>query len=248
MPFRGVVLDLFGTLVDGFSLEQARSNLREIAQVLEVPAEAFERVMSRSYTERATGILGGTADTLAALCRRIGHHPSRSALLTAAGMRLEQFHQVLREPRVEVYSVLCTLRDRGFRIGMISDCSEETPRLWSRLAWVGPIQYPIFSWEAGIRKPAPALYQQVCEGLQLSPSELLYVGDGGSHELSGAEAAGMAARRIARSMPDWEPLLQYDADLRWEGETVTTFAEVVQLLSAPADQPAPALSVSGSGR
>ena len=49
----------------------------------------------------------------------------------------------------------------------------------------------IISYEQGIRKPDPEIYQCMIERLNLKPDECLYVGDGGSRELYGAKEVGM---------------------------------------------------------
>jgi putative hydrolase of the HAD superfamily len=113
---------------------------------------------------------------------------------------------------------------------MISDCSAEAPLLWERLLWPRPIQAPIFSWREGIRKPAPQLYRRVCALLGVDAAECLYVGDGGSRELSGAERAGMQALRIQQPRPDGEGLLQYDPDPDWLGESISTLSAVLPRL------------------
>ena len=51
----------------------------------------------------------------------------------------------------------------------------------------------LISYEQGICKPDPAMYQRMIEQLGVAPDECLYVGDGGSRELYGARDAGMKA-------------------------------------------------------
>jgi putative hydrolase of the HAD superfamily len=227
---RGVVFDLFGTLVEGWGQQTAQAKTAEIAEILGVSVPGLRELMLSTYTQRATGEFGPPAEMLQRMCQMMGSRPSQAALARGAERRVGQFYEVLREPRPEVRSLLAVLRDRSIRIGMISDCSAETPLLWERLSWTRPIQAPVFSWTEGMRKPAQPLYRRVCLGLELDPSECLYLGDGGSHELSGAEAAGMASRRISRPRPDGQDLLQYDPDPDWTGETVSTLSQILPLL------------------
>ena len=51
----------------------------------------------------------------------------------------------------------------------------------------------LISYEQGICKPSPEMYQRMIELLGVVPEECLYVGDGGSRELYGARDAGMKA-------------------------------------------------------
>jgi putative hydrolase of the HAD superfamily len=229
---RGVVFDLFGTLVAGWGAQTAAAKTAEIAGVLGVPVPAFRKLMSTTYTLRADGQLGGPVEMLRRLCAMIGEYPSDELVERAAARRMAQFHEVLREPRLEVTSLLAVLRDRSIRVGMISDCSGETPLLWGQLAWAAPIQAPVFSFCEGVRKPDPALYRRVSDRLKLAPSECLYVGDGGSHELTGAERAGMSAYQLKSSRSDGQRPLQYDPDPDWSGPTISTLAEILPLLGS----------------
>ena len=86
MPYRGVIFDLYGTLIDGWTSEEADLRARELAEALEAPVGPFLELMEATYTERATGRLGDVAPMLRALCLRVGHEPSAHALEMVAGL------------------------------------------------------------------------------------------------------------------------------------------------------------------
>ncbi|MGA7173649.1 MAG: HAD family hydrolase [Candidatus Dormiibacterota bacterium] len=230
MVLRGVVFDLFGTLVEGWGQQTGARKSAEIAEILGVPPPAFQALMETTYTLRANGQLGAPAEMMRRLSAMAGVEPPEAALEQAAVHRMEQFRAVLQEPRPGVTALLKELRERNFRIGLISDCSGETPLIWAQLQWSMPIAAAVFSWCEGVRKPNLLLYQRVSELLQLAPSECLYVGDGGSQELSGAERSGMRACRLLAPRPDGETLLQYDPDPQWSGKTVSSLSEILPLL------------------
>ncbi len=230
MPYRGVIFDLYGTLIDGWTSQEADLRARELAEALEAPLGSFLELMEATYTERATGLLGDVAPMLRALCLRVGHDPSAHALAQAAELRVAQFREVLSRPRPEVPSLLASLRDRGVSVGMITDCSAETPRLWPELGWGRPVQSPLFSWVEGRRKPDPELYRKALSLLGLEAEECLYVGDGGSQELTGAEAVGLSARRILYGNHLALEHMRYDPDQLWEGESITSLSEVLPLV------------------
>jgi putative hydrolase of the HAD superfamily len=89
----------------------------------------------------------------------------------------------------------------------------------------------LFSWTEQLRKPAPELYRKALDRLGLQAAEALYIGDGGSHELSGAEACGLRALRICHHPGDPEAHLQFDPDLAWRGTEVGTLTEVLSFIS-----------------
>ena len=226
-----MIFDLYGTLIDGWTSKEADLRARQLGEALEVPLGPFLELMESTYTERATGRLGDVAPMLRALCLQVGHEPSDCALARAAELRIAQFREVLSRPRPEVPSLLATLRDRGVSVGLITDCSAETPRLWPEMGWCRPVQSPLFSWVEGRRKPDPELYRKALSLLGLDAEECLYVGDGGSQELTGAEAVGLAARRILYGNHLALEHMRYDPDQLWEGESITSFTEILPLVS-----------------
>lgn len=232
MVLRGVIFDLFGTLVAGWGRQSAADKGNEIAAILGIPEAAFQELMESTYTLRANGQLGPPTEMMRQLAEMAGQLPPEDALERAALHRIGQFREVLREPRPEVRSLLAVLRDRGLRLGLISDCSGETPIIWPDLIWAAPIQEAVFSWSERARKPDPRLYQRAAERLQLDCPDCLYLGDGGSQELSGAQAVGMHAFQLLAPRADGDRLLQYDPDPTWNGPTLSTLTEVLPLLPA----------------
>ncbi len=224
------MFDLFGTLVEGWSEATARLRSEQIAAALEVPAAAFLGVLETSYTERADGSLGPPREMLAKLCARIGEEPAPAALSRGAELRVQQFREVLTTPAPSTRELLLGLRRQGIRLGLISDCSAETPMVWPELEWARPIEAALFSWVEGMRKPDQRLYRRVARLLDLRPAECLYVGDGGSYELSGAETAGMRAVRLSRTRVDGGKSLQFDPDPTWRGQQIGDLDEVWELI------------------
>ena len=62
----------------------------------------------------------------------------------------------------------------------------------------------------------------------MAPDQCLYIGDGGSQELTGAEAVGMTAVRLAA--PDLKNHLVFDQDDTFDGQTITTLTDVLTLV------------------
>jgi putative hydrolase of the HAD superfamily len=119
------------------------------------------------------------------------------------------------------------LRANGLRIGVLSDCSAELPELWPSLPLAGFVDEPVFSALVGERKPHVKMYTTVCERLGVAPEECLYVGDGGSNELTGAAAFGMRAVLIADE--GWATGHRFDSD-DWHGESIADLSEVPSLI------------------
>ena len=69
---------------------------------------------------------------------------------------------------------------------------------------------------------------QLC-GNGVSPEDCLYIGDGGSQELTGARAVGMTAIRLAA--PDLAGHLRFNGEQGWTGPSARTLTEAVRFLA-----------------
>lgn len=80
-----------------------------------------------------------------------------------------------------------------------------------------------------MRKPDPRIYHLACSRLEVLPQQCLYVGDGGSQELTGASRVGMHAILLSQGQGH-DGSVRYDADV-WDGPSISTLSELVGLLS-----------------
>ncbi|MEI6797043.1 MAG: HAD family hydrolase [Methanomassiliicoccales archaeon] len=140
------------------------------------------------------------------------------------------FYEVLVEDRHLVpgsREMLEELRDRGYRIGLISD-----------VAWGLPSEYPladmrfyhldslfddlIFSSDAMLRKPHPELFRMALRNLDAEVEESVYIGNSPLFDVMGANGVGMRSvlkeapyfDACAEAVPDltisnWDELLEY---------------------------------------
>lgn len=225
MPtYQAVLFDFFGTLT---RCVQRGSAHRTIAELLGCSADTLIEVLDRSYYQRASGRFGNAEATLRWVCGQAGVHPSDEALRAAVASR----HRAVRADtrlRAEAVPVLAALRRQGVRTGLISDCTHELPAFLPQLAVAPLLDVRVFSVQVGRCKPDSALYLAACHRLDLTPADCLYVGDGGSQELTGAERAGMTAVRLAA--PDLTGHMVFNADHGWDGPVLTSLTEVLDLL------------------
>ncbi|MFJ6199736.1 HAD family hydrolase [Micromonospora sp. NPDC092111] len=227
MPrYQAVLFDFFGTLTRRV---QRGSAHQTTADLLGCPADTLAAVLDRTFYERASGEHGSAEATLRWVCAQAGLYPSDTAVRAAVASR----HRAVRADtrlRDDAVPALAALRGRGVRTGLISDCTHELPAFLPQLAVAPLLDVRVFSVQVGRCKPDPALYLDACRRLAVGPADCLYVGDGGSHELTGAQRAGMTAVRLAA--PDLAGHLVFAADEGWEGPVVRTLSEVVELVDA----------------
>ncbi|MBQ1049878.1 HAD family hydrolase [Micromonospora sp. C51] len=235
MPrFRAVLFDFFGTLTR--PVQRGEGHL-STAELLGCPLATFLEVLDRTFYDRASGRFDTVEATLRWVCEQAGVHPPAEALRAAAAAR----HQAVRADtrlRDEAVPTLRSLRRRGIRTGVISDCTHELPAFLPELAIAPLLDVRVFSVQVGRCKPDASLYLAACARLGLSPADCLYVGDGGSQELTGAQRAGLSAARLAS--PDLADHLVFNLDAAWAGRTLGSLREVVDLVDeAPSPVGAP---------
>ena len=233
-----LLFDLGGTLVDYFARGQFTPTLHEaIRQVAEelraaghpVPPEreialrvAAENHESRNHRVRP----------LHPRLARIFPLPSGAdAQLMPAMIRafMGPIFAVARRYD-DTLDALSSWRQRGYRIGILSNAPWGTPpRAWHeelvRHGLAERCDLALFCGEVGWRKPARPLFRAAMAHFSCRPEECLFIGDDRWWDVYGARRAGITpllidrtgsdahgAQPALRSLADLEPMLQ-----RWDG-------------------------------
>lgn len=210
-----MIFDLWDTLAD-FDLEEAWELERRIAERLKIDHSQFHELW---WTSRSH-LTGAVADGF----RSIGAR--EEALPELLALRLDFFRRTLR-PRPGAIETLRALRGRRFRLGLVSECSEEVPTLWEETAFAGAFDATVFSCSVGLLKPDPRIFLCASTELEVEPAECLFIGDGGNDELRGAERAGMTA--VLLECPE---LPSFPGRRRWKGQRIHSLADVLELVGS----------------
>lgn len=225
MPaYRAVLFDFFGTLTRAVRRGPAHAR---IARLLGCDPATLVEVLDRSYHARARGGFGSAEETLRWLAAEAGANPSDRTLRAAAAARQEAIWADTTL-RPEAVPTLRALRGRGLRTAVVSDCTHELPEVLARLPVHRLLDARVLSVEMGICKPEPGMFLSAAALVGARPEECLYVGDGGSRELSGAEAVGMTAVRLRA--PDLAGHLTFNPDTAWSGTDITGLTDTIGLV------------------
>jgi putative hydrolase of the HAD superfamily len=219
-----VVFDFYGTLTRLGRNEVWNDHAAQLAALLGVSTDALMQALDQSYPERFTGALGGLRETLAALAGRLGVQLSSEQLDEAVALR-RSVQETMFTLRPEAVPAISELRNRGLRIGLVSDCTSELPDAWPRLPVAPLIDAPVFSCVERTRKPDPRLFLTVAERLQVDPADCVYVGDGGGRELTGSSGVGMHAILLAG--PDWHGQRVYEREDAWTGPRISSLTDLL---------------------
>lgn len=199
---RAVIFDLFETLVTEWDHEKYTK--RQMSADLQAPFEEFSALWESLHEKQYRGEIT-FRESLRYVCDKLGISlDDRLAEQVTARRKTTKaacFDHVLPE----VYELLMTLRKSGYRIAVLSNCSEEEVDLLRESPLTSMADCIILSYETGLCKPDPAIYRLTAERLGATCENCLFIGDGGSRELYGAAEAGMQPYRAMwyiRQMPD----------------------------------------------
>jgi len=208
---RAVIFDLWETLID-WDQAAAAAMLAKVRALAGDEFHARWRSSQTRYTapvRTALAEAGVPAELMDEVC----------------GIRLDYVRRCL-VPRPGAVDTLRHLSERGYRIGLITVCSEDVETLWPESEFAGLFDAEVFSNAVALTKPDPRIYLHCCELLGVEPHEAVFVGDGANDELAGAERAGLRAVqiRLGGEEPRWPEARA------WRGPRIATIPQVLELV------------------
>jgi putative hydrolase of the HAD superfamily len=228
MKYKAVIFDLFGTLVDNFTVPEYQRVLAAMSAVLKAPPDRFSQLWRDTFRLRTNGTHRTHQESIRYICRELCITVTEEEIEQAAALRLDYTIKTLK-PRPKAVPVIKKLKAMGYKVGLISDCSPETPAAWPKTPFQGLFDVTVFSCKAGVKKPDPRIYRIATESLKVKPQDCLYIGDGSSQELTGARRAGMTP--VLLRIPDEPADVHFiDREENWEGQVIVSLGEVLELV------------------
>ena len=186
---KAVIFDMYETLITHYQCPLYFSP--EMSADAGIPVENFLPLWKATEQQRWVGDMT-FEDTITMILEKNNCY-SKEVLDTIVRKRTATKEEGFRHLHEDVIPMLQALKEKGMKIGLISNCfSEEVPVI--RKSVLAPYFDELYlSYEQGIQKPDPKIYKRCMKDFGVKPDECVYVGDGGSHELEAAEALGMDA-------------------------------------------------------
>ncbi|KIG18574.1 2-haloalkanoic acid dehalogenase [Enhygromyxa salina] len=182
MPIRGLVFDLFGTLVTRGPGPRAYREL-----VLTLPPWKWRHARHLALTAEFPTISAFHAH----FRPRRGPAPAYFERLVAAGMAKIRLYD-------DSIPTLARARAEGLRVALLSNLASPYKQPVFELGLDRHFDVLVFSCEVGLAKPERRIYELVADKLELPASELLMIGDTLRDDVRGAKAAGLSALHIDR--------------------------------------------------
>ena len=95
--------------------------------------------------------------------------------------------------RAGALALLDRLRERGLLTAVVSNFDSRLGGLLGELGIAARLDAIVLGSDAGVAKPAPAIFRFALERLQVAPTQAVFVGDDPERDLAGARAAGLLA-------------------------------------------------------
>ena len=120
----------------------------------------------------------------------------------------------------DVMPALDAIRERGLKIGAVSNWVWQLPELMHSLELVSQFDFIAASARVGFEKPHPQIFRYALEQAGVEPGEAIHVGDHLDADVAGAQGVGIAPVLIDRrerftpdDLPEGVPLIRSLAEL-----------------------------------
>ena len=185
---KAVFFDLFFTLANlEYQSENEFTLLNISRQEWEASAENAD-----VYQQRATGKLKTERQMLESMVDGLPFSVSENQLEKLVEIRNNRYQKSLTDIHPDILSTLKQLKESGIKLCLVSNADIIDKQYWGISPLKEYFDAVIFSCDVGIVKPDGKIYQLAMEKLNVSAADSIFAGDGGSNELYGAKAAGMA--------------------------------------------------------
>ena len=163
----------YGIAVDASRFDAA---VAAASVVLESDALEYDEAVFIAYTRRIIELMGGTGDDVECVARELYAEWA------------EHRHFSLYD---DVAATLQDIRERGVRLGLISNSHRCLASFQSHFELDGLISVAVSSSEHGFMKPHPSIFRAALELMQVPASDAVMVGDSFAHDIVGARQVGM---------------------------------------------------------
>lgn len=186
---RAVIFDMYETLITHY--ESPLYFGSQMAADAGIPESGFRPLWHASERDRTIGKV--SLEQLLTKILQKNHCYSEELLMQIVDKRKETKKECFQHLHSEVLPMLSGLKEQKILIGLISNCFSEEAEVIRRSCLFPYFDATYLSYEQGIQKPDPEIFERCMKSLSVKPEKCLYVGDGGSNELEAARSLGMTA-------------------------------------------------------
>ncbi len=198
---QAIIFDLFHTLT---SLEVSKAPGPSTAELLGIEPETWNEHWLKDPFDYSLGLVP-VEIPISRLARQLNPSVTEQQIAQAIELRHHRFRHALINIEPETINGLRELRLVGYKLGLISNCGCDEIIHWDESPLAPLFDTAVFSCEVKLKKPDPRIYHLAAEKLNSLPLHCLFVGNGGSDELTGAEQVGMTPVLLTRHLEAIRP-------------------------------------------
>lgn len=197
---QSVYFDLYSTLI----FESATNPFYDrVAADLDVDKEVWLRHYGKRKYESMSGDISGMDQRVYLSLADAGYQRSEGDVTGVVEKHFPSFIESVGL-YADTITTLERLRELDLPLGLISNASDHSVAIFESLGLSRFFDSVVFSFQHRCLKPDPRIYQVGLADLRQTPSNALYVGDGGDQELRGARELGFSTVLLDRGLPHTE--------------------------------------------
>ena len=192
-----VLLDLYDTL----AWTQWPTMRAELEDRFGIGEADLLRAFTTTRQARSIGAYGTAEGDLAAVLEAAGVSADEELIHELNETRMKAFAENSVHLWEDSLPTLRELRARGLRTAIVSNCDHSTRPIVDELGLEREVDAVVLSFEVGVAKPDPGIYQTALDALAARPEEAVFVDDQAAY-CEGAEAIGIRSFLILRDDAD----------------------------------------------
>ncbi|MDF2909264.1 MAG: haloacid dehalogenase [Sporolactobacillus laevolacticus] len=183
-----VFFDLFFTLIT-----PEYSDMRNENDVLGLTRAEWETYAEDDelYLKRASGKEKNPQQIIRDIVGKMKINATEKEINELLELRKGRMQRALMNVNPTILDVLSDLKKSRKGLCLISNADVIDAMYWDKSPLSRLFDHAVFSYEVGYLKPETDIYRIALERMNARPEECIFIGDGGSEELSGAKEAGM---------------------------------------------------------
>lgn len=189
------LIDAYDTILD-CDFTPLRHGVPALA---DIPVETWDDEYRRVHTMLNDGRLS-KAEAFGQILARCGI-PAADGLVAEMVLRDRELLRANARLFDDVLPFLLRLRDRGVKVAIVSNCTENTRPLLADLGVAALADAVVLSCEVGAAKPAPEIFGFALDRLGVTADAAVFIDDQPGY-CAGSVAVGIRAVQIVRGEPD----------------------------------------------
>lgn len=185
---KAVIFDLYETLITEWVSRKYLSS--QCARDLDIDPALFRELWNSHHHAMDTGRLT-YRQVLTEILIAAEKTPDDALIDACEQKRISGKNDCFAAIDENVLHMLSSLKQQGLKLCLCSNCSADEVEGLSASPLFPFFDAIVLSYQAGLVKPDKEIYLHCANTLSVLPEECLFVGDGGSKELFGAQSAGM---------------------------------------------------------